>query len=70
MTAPPGDGQVYGVYTPGYVDATQVPHIAVHPDGTRSEIACASETLELAPAAPRRFPSRCRWDRPGVRRWV
>ncbi|ORB94706.1 exopolyphosphatase [Mycobacterium persicum] len=56
VTAPPGDGQVYGVYTPGYVDATQVPHVAVHPDGPRSEIACASETLELAPAAPPPLP--------------
>ena len=24
VTAPPGDGQVYGVYTPGYVDAAKV----------------------------------------------
>jgi hypothetical protein len=51
VTAPPGDGQVYGVFTPGYVDATQVPHIAVHADGTRTEIPCATDTLELAPAA-------------------
>jgi hypothetical protein len=50
VTAPPGDGQVYGVFTPGYVDATEVPHIAVHADGTRVEIPCATETLELAPA--------------------
>src|SRR5262249_39626542 len=28
VTAPPGDGQVYGVFTPGYVDATEVPHVA------------------------------------------
>lgn len=49
-TAPPGDGQVYGVFTPGYVDAAKVPHVAVHPDGTRSDIPCATETLELAPA--------------------
>jgi Acyclic terpene utilisation family protein AtuA len=48
-TAPPGDGQVYGVFRPGYVDAAQVPHVAVHADGTRSEIPCAAETLELAP---------------------
>ena len=34
-TAPPGDGQVYGVFTPGYVDATEVPHVAVHADGSR-----------------------------------
>ncbi len=50
VTAPPGDGQVYGVYTPGYVDATKVPHIAVHADGTRVEIPCATDTLELQPA--------------------
>ncbi|WP_156622932.1 acyclic terpene utilization AtuA family protein [Mycobacterium sp. 1164966.3] len=49
-TAPPGDGQVYGVFRPGYVDAAQVPHMAVHADGTRFEIPCATETLELAPA--------------------
>jgi Acyclic terpene utilisation family protein AtuA len=50
VTAPPGDGQVYGVFTPGYVDATQVPHIAVHADGTPIEIPSATDTLELAPA--------------------
>ncbi|PIB77983.1 acyclic terpene utilization AtuA family protein [Mycobacterium celatum] len=50
VTAPPGDGQVYGVFTPGYVDAASVPHVAVHDDGTRVEIPCATETLELAPA--------------------
>ena len=56
VTAPPGDGQVYGVYTPGYVDAAEVAHTAVHADGTRVEIACATETLELqaasAPSSP------------------
>jgi hypothetical protein len=50
VTAPPGDGQVYGVYTPGYVDAAKVHHVAVHPDGTRIEIPCATNTLELQPA--------------------
>ncbi len=54
VTAPPGDGQVYGVFTPGYVDAGQVPHTAVHADGTRVAIPAASEageaTRELAPA--------------------
>lgn len=52
VTAPPGDGQVFGVFTPGYVDATDVPQIAVHADGTRTEIPCAAETLELIPADP------------------
>jgi len=50
VTAPPGDGQVYGVYTPGYVDATKVQHVAVHADGARIEIPCATDTLELQPA--------------------
>jgi len=50
VTAPPGDGQVYGVYTPGYVDAAKVQHVAAHADGARVEIPCATETLELRPA--------------------
>ncbi len=56
VTAPPGDGQVYGVYTPGYVDAGEVAHTAVHADGTRVEIPGASETLELAPASVPALP--------------
>jgi hypothetical protein len=46
-TAPPGDGQVYGVFTPGYVDAGEVPHVAVHADGTRVDIPAAAETKTL-----------------------
>lgn len=49
VTAPPADGQVYGVFTAGYVDADKVPHIAVHADGARVDIPCATDTLELAP---------------------
>jgi Acyclic terpene utilisation family protein AtuA len=56
VTAPPGDGQVYGVFTAGYVDATKVPHVAVHADGTGTYIPCATETLELAPADPPPLP--------------
>ena len=56
VTAPPGDGQVYGVFTPGYVDAKEVPHIAVYADGTRTDIPCATQTLELAPADPPTLP--------------
>src|SRR5271165_644328 len=56
VTAPPGDGQVYGVFTPGYVDAGQVTHIAVRADGTRVEIPCATDTLELVPADPPPLP--------------
>ena len=46
-TAPPGDGQIYGVFTPGYVPAEAVPHTAVHADGSRVSIAPATETLEV-----------------------
>jgi hypothetical protein len=56
VTAPPGDGQVYGVFTPGYVDASKVPHVAVHADGKRIEIPCATDTLELVPADPPELP--------------
>jgi hypothetical protein len=56
VTAPPGDGQVYGVFTPGYVDASQVPHTAVRADGKRVEIPCATDTLELAPVDPPPLP--------------
>ena len=56
VTAPPGDGQVYGVFTAGYVDATKVPHVAVHADGNGTYIPCATETLELAPADPPPLP--------------
>jgi hypothetical protein len=55
-TAPPGDGQVYGVFTPGYVDATLVPHVAVYADGTRVDIASATETLAVAPASDPELP--------------
>ncbi|MCW1823928.1 exopolyphosphatase [Mycolicibacterium conceptionense] len=55
-TAPPGDGQIYGVFVPGYVDAAEVPHIAVHADGTRVGIAPAAETLALAPVSDPEMP--------------
>jgi hypothetical protein len=56
VTAPPGDGQVYGVYTPGYVDADKVPHTAEHADGMRVDIPCATDTLVLQPAAVPSLP--------------
>ncbi|MBL1072834.1 DUF1446 domain-containing protein [Nocardia sp. 2] len=56
LTAPPGNGGPYGVFTPGYVAADQVPHTAVLPDGSRVAIAPASETLELAEVAEPELP--------------
>ncbi|GAA2798143.1 DUF1446 domain-containing protein [Mycolicibacterium pallens] len=47
-TAPPGDGQVYGVFTAGYVPAAEVAQVAVRPDGSRADIAAATTTVELA----------------------
>ncbi|KAA0096872.1 DUF1446 domain-containing protein [Mycolicibacterium sp. P1-18] len=55
-TAPPGDGQVYGVFTAGYVDATAVPHVAVHADGHRTSIPAASPTRVLEPVDPAPLP--------------
>lgn len=55
-TSPPGDGQVYGVYTAGYVPAAAVPHIAVHPDGTRVDIPAPAHTRELVGAETPELP--------------
>ncbi|MCG5430992.1 DUF1446 domain-containing protein [Mycobacterium sp. MYCO198283] len=55
-TAPPGDGQVYGVFAPAYVPVAQVPHVAVHPDGTRVDISPAVETRALQPVAEPALP--------------
>ena len=55
-TSPPGPGQVYGVFTPAFVPAAEVPHVAVRADGTRSEIPPATETRELAPVPPPEVP--------------
>ncbi|OBG00266.1 exopolyphosphatase [Mycolicibacter sinensis] len=56
VTAPPSEGQVYGVFTPGYVDAAAVPHVAVHADGTRVDIPAATETRTLEPAEDPALP--------------
>jgi hypothetical protein len=56
VTAPPGEGQVYGVFTAGYVDAGEVPHVAVHADGTRTQIPAAADTRALSPADPPPLP--------------
>jgi hypothetical protein len=63
LTAPPGNGSPFGVYTAAYVPQTEVPHIAVLPDGSRVDIAPPAETSSsdscalLAPAEQStRFP--------------
>lgn len=49
-TAPPSDAAVYGVFTAGFVPASEVEHVAVRADGTVVPIPPAAETLELGPA--------------------
>lgn len=57
VTTPPSDASPFGVYTASYVDAGEALHIAVLPDGTRVDIAPATETLPLSdveePALPK-----------------
>ena len=55
-TAPPGDGQVYGVFTAAYIPADQVDHLAVHPDGTRVAIPPTGQVRELEPAPESELP--------------
>ncbi|GAA4419089.1 DUF1446 domain-containing protein [Actinokineospora soli] len=38
LTAPPSDGTPVGIYRPEYVPRAEVPHTAVHHDGTREHI--------------------------------
>ncbi|MGA6162196.1 acyclic terpene utilization AtuA family protein [Amycolatopsis magusensis] len=55
VTAPPSDATPYGVYRASFVDAAQVPHVAVTAD-SRIEIAPAAGTLELAEVADPELP--------------
>jgi hypothetical protein len=48
VTAPPSNASPYGVYTASYVDAYEVPHVAVRPDGSLVDIEPATETRELS----------------------
>lgn len=54
LTSPPAQGSAYGVYTAGFVDAAQVPHIAVPADGARVEVPRVAEapTLDPVPEPP------------------
>lgn len=56
FTTLPGNGSPYGVYTPGYVPATEVPHVAVLPDGSRIDIAPATDTSTPAEVAEPALP--------------
>ncbi|WP_280434654.1 acyclic terpene utilization AtuA family protein [Nocardia carnea] len=61
FTAPPGNGSPYGVYRPGFVDAAEVSHTAVRPNGCRVLVGAPSQTRELAalpePELPEPLPA-------------
>ncbi|MCH9734586.1 MAG: acyclic terpene utilization AtuA family protein, partial [Actinomycetia bacterium] len=55
-TTPPGQGQVYGLFTAAFIPADQVEHLAVHPDGIRTVIPAAAQTVELRSAPSTALP--------------
>ncbi|MEV0331224.1 acyclic terpene utilization AtuA family protein [Nocardia sp. NPDC050717] len=57
FTALPGNGSPYGIFTPGFVDADEVPHTAVLADGTRVAIEPAAETAFLEPVSEPELPA-------------
>jgi hypothetical protein len=52
LTTPPGNGSPYGVYTAAYVPQAEVPHVAVLPDGTRTDVPPPDVTHPLEPLLP------------------
>ncbi len=56
--APPGESHPIGVYTAAFVDAREVPHVAVCPDGTRVAIAPSRQTQALGDVPPPELPPR------------
>ncbi|MFJ2648954.1 acyclic terpene utilization AtuA family protein [Streptomyces sp. NPDC087420] len=49
VTAPPGKGAPYGVFESAYIDAAEVDHIAVLPDGERVGVPTPLRVRELEP---------------------
>jgi hypothetical protein len=60
LTAPPGTGSPFGVYTAAYVPQDAVPHVAVLPDGTRVDIAPPAATRPLRDVSSRSSANECR----------
>jgi len=57
VTAPPGNGAPYGVFTAGFVDAHDVPHTAHLADGTERSIAPSAETGVLESLVEPQLPA-------------
>ncbi|MFJ2744222.1 acyclic terpene utilization AtuA family protein [Streptomyces sp. NPDC087440] len=56
VTAPPGRGAPYGVFSARYVEGAQVPHTAVLPDGRTQAVPAPVRTRPLAPVPPPELP--------------
>ncbi|MFF3289240.1 acyclic terpene utilization AtuA family protein [Streptomyces sp. NPDC003023] len=56
VTAPPGKGAPYGVFEAAHVDATEVPHTAVLPDGSRIAVPPPARTRTLDDVPPPALP--------------
>ncbi|SEQ40497.1 acyclic terpene utilization AtuA family protein [Streptomyces radiopugnans] len=56
VTAPPGKGAPYGVFETAYLDAAEVPHTAVLPDGRRMPLPPPRATRPLEPVAEPPLP--------------
>ena len=59
LTAPPGNGSPFGVYTAAFVPQTEVPHVAVLADGTRIDVPPPGTTQPLEPGVSRQSASEC-----------
>ncbi|OZD81770.1 exopolyphosphatase [Rhodococcus sp. 05-2256-B2] len=57
VTAPPGNGAPYGVFTAGFVDAHDVPHAAHLADGTERSIAPSAQTRVLESLVEPQLPA-------------
>ncbi|MBY4109727.1 DUF1446 domain-containing protein [Rhodococcus fascians] len=57
VTAPPGNGAPYGVFTAGFVDAHDVPHTAHLADGTERSIAPSAQTRLLESLVEPKLPA-------------
>ncbi|MBY4206658.1 DUF1446 domain-containing protein [Rhodococcus fascians] len=57
VTAPPGNGAPYGVFTAGFVDAHDVPHMAHLADGTERSITPSAQTRVLESLVEPKLPA-------------
>jgi hypothetical protein len=63
LTAPPGNGSPFGVYTAAYVPQDAVPHVAVLPDGSRVDIAPPTHTRRVEELPSEHSGNECRGTR-------